>query len=160
MLATALQGRGDRALELWNLINPIYHATTPAEVQHYKVEPYVVCADVYGAPPHTGRGGWTWYTGSAGWLYRVALEAILGFRLAGDTLRVEPCVPRRLAGIRGHLPPRVRDLPDPGGEPGRHRPRRAVGHWWTGSPCRAAWCRCATTGASMTSGSTLGNGKR
>jgi cellobiose phosphorylase len=93
VLATALQGRGDRALELWNLINPVYHAATPAAVEHYKVEPYVVCADVYGAPPHTGRGGWTWYTGSAGWLYRVALEAILGFRLAGDTLRVEPCVP-------------------------------------------------------------------
>jgi cellobiose phosphorylase len=93
VLATALQGRGDRALELWNLINPIYHATTPARVEHYKVEPYVVCADVYGAPPHTGRGGWTWYTGSASWLYRVALEAILGFLPAGDKLRVEPCVP-------------------------------------------------------------------
>jgi cellobiose phosphorylase len=93
VLATALQGRGDRALELWNLINPVYHAATPAAVEHYKVEPYVVCADVYGAPPHTGRGGWTWYTGSASWLYRVALEAILGFRRTGDTLRVEPRVP-------------------------------------------------------------------
>jgi cellobiose phosphorylase len=92
VLAVALQGRGDRALELWNMLNPVYHATTPSEVQRYKVEPYVVCADVYGVPPHTGRGGWTWYTGSASWLYRVALEAILGFRLAGDTLRVEPCV--------------------------------------------------------------------
>jgi cellobiose phosphorylase len=93
VLATALQGHGDRALELWNLINPVYHATTPAEVQHYKVEPYVVCADVYGAPPHTGRGGWTWYTGSASWLYRVALEAILGFRQKGNTLQFEPCIP-------------------------------------------------------------------
>ena len=92
VLATALQGCGDLALKLWNLINPIYHATTPAEVQRYKVEPYVVCADVYGAPPHTGRGGWTWYTGSASWLYRVALEAMLGFRLEGDTLRLQPCV--------------------------------------------------------------------
>ena len=98
VLATALQGRGDRALELWNLINPIYHATSPAEVQHYKVEPYVVCADIYGAPPHTGRGGWTWYTGSAAWLYRVALEAILGLRPAGDTLRVEPCIPSHWPG--------------------------------------------------------------
>ena len=80
-------------LELWNLINPVNHATTPAQVDHYKVEPYVVCGDVYGAPPHTGRGGWTWYTGSAGWLYRVALEAILGLRPAGDTLHLEPCVP-------------------------------------------------------------------
>ncbi len=93
VLAVAVQGRGDRALELWNMLNPVYHATTPSEVQRYKVEPYVVCADVYGAPPHIGRGGWTWYTGSASWLYRVALEAILGFRLAGDTLRVKPCVP-------------------------------------------------------------------
>jgi cellobiose phosphorylase len=93
VLAVALQGRGDRALELWNMLNPIYHAATPSEVGRYKVEPYVACADVYGAPPHVGRGGWTWYTGSASWLYRVALETILGFRLAGDTLRVEPCVP-------------------------------------------------------------------
>jgi cellobiose phosphorylase len=94
VLATALQGDGDRALELWNLINPVYHAATPVEAEHYKVEPYVVCADVYGAPPHTGRGGWTWYTGSASWLYRVALEAILGFKRQGNTLRVEPCIPR------------------------------------------------------------------
>ena len=92
-LATALQGRGDRAVELWNLINPVYHATTREEVQHYKVEPYVVCADVYGAPPHTGRGGWTWYTGSASWLYRVAIETILGFQLRGRTLWIEPCIP-------------------------------------------------------------------
>jgi cellobiose phosphorylase len=97
VLAIALQGDGDRALELWNLINPVYHATTRVEAQHYKVEPYVVCADVYGAPPHTGRGGWTWYTGSASWLYRVALEAILGFKLQGNTLQVEPCIPRRWA---------------------------------------------------------------
>jgi len=98
VLAAALQGRGDRALELWNMLNPVYHATTPAEVQRYKVEPYVVCADVYGIPPHVGRGGWTWYTGSASWLYRVALEAILGFRLEGSTLRLEPCVPRSWPG--------------------------------------------------------------
>jgi cellobiose phosphorylase len=100
VLATALQGDGDRALELWNLINPVYHATTPADAQHYKVEPYVVCADVYGAPPHTGRGGWTWYTGSASWLYRVALEAILGFRLQGNRLKIEPCIPRGWAGYQ------------------------------------------------------------
>ena len=99
VLAAALQGRGDVALRLWNVINPIYHATTPAEVEHYKVEPYVVCADVYGAPPHTGRGGWTWYTGSASWLYRVALEAILGFRLEGNTLRFEPCIPTSWPGF-------------------------------------------------------------
>ena len=78
----------------WNLLNPVHHAATPADggaLQGRAVRRG--CADVYGAPPHTGRGGWTWYTGSASWLYRVALEAILGFRLAGDTLRFEPCVP-------------------------------------------------------------------
>src|SRR5262249_50898553 len=78
----------------WNLINPVYHATSPVEVERYKVEPYVVCADVYGASPHTGRGGWTWYTGSASWLYRVGLEAMLGFRLKGGTLHFEPCIPK------------------------------------------------------------------
>jgi cellobiose phosphorylase len=83
----------DRAWELLAMINPVNHARSAEEVATYKVEPYVVCADVYGAPPHTGRGGWTWYTGSASWLYRVALEAILGLRLAGDRLRFEPCVP-------------------------------------------------------------------
>jgi cellobiose phosphorylase len=98
-LATALQGCGERAVELWNLINPVYHATTAEEANHYKVEPYVVCADVYGAPPHTGRGGWTWYTGSASWLYRVAIETILGFQLRGSTLRIEPCIPPSWPGF-------------------------------------------------------------
>ena len=91
--ATALQGDGDLALTLWNLINPICHATTRDLVERYKVEPYVVCADIYGAPPHTGRGGWSWYTGSASWLYRAALEAILGLRRQGRFLRFAPCVP-------------------------------------------------------------------
>src|SRR5262249_10209697 len=92
VLATALQGRGERAVELWNLLNPINHARTPADVAQYKVEPYVVCADIYGAAPHTGRGGWTWYTGAAGWLYRVAVEAILGIRLRGNSLQMVPCI--------------------------------------------------------------------
>jgi cellobiose phosphorylase len=100
VLATALQGRGDRAVELWNLLNPINHARTAAEVEHYKVEPYVVCADVYGAPPHVGRGGWTWYTGAAGWLYRVAVEAILGIRLRGNTLILDPCVAAAWPGFQ------------------------------------------------------------
>jgi cellobiose phosphorylase len=91
--ATALLGDGDRAMKLWNLLNPISHGTTKDQVARYKVEPYVVSADVYGAPPHTGRGGWTWYTGSAGWMYRVALEAILGFRRHGQFLLFQPCVP-------------------------------------------------------------------
>ena len=93
VLATALLGQGQRAAELFDLLNPIRHAASPEGVARYKVEPYVVCADVYGAPPHTGRGGWTWYTGSASWLYRVGLEAILGFRLRGTRLEIDPCIP-------------------------------------------------------------------
>jgi cellobiose phosphorylase len=92
VLATALLGRGKRALELFALLNPVRHGATPEDVARYMVEPYVVAADVYGAPPHTGRGGWTWYTGSASWLYRVGLEAILGFRKRGDRVRIDPCV--------------------------------------------------------------------
>ncbi len=91
--ATALLGQGNRALELFNLLSPIHHSSAPEEVARYRVEPYVVAADVYSQPPHTGRGGWTWYTGSAGWLYRVALENILGFRREGTKLRLEPCIP-------------------------------------------------------------------
>ncbi|MDE3160571.1 MAG: glycosyl transferase [Acidobacteriota bacterium] len=98
VLATALLGQGQRAAELFDLINPVRHAASPDGVKRYKVEPYVVCADVYGAPPHTGRGGWTWYTGSAAWLYRVGLEAILGFRLRGNRLELDPCVPPGWSG--------------------------------------------------------------
>ena len=98
VLATALLGQGQRAAELFNLLNPILHAASPEGLERYKVEPYVVCADVYGAPPHTGRGGWTWYTGSASWLYRVGLEAILGFRLRGTRLEFNPCIPPGWSG--------------------------------------------------------------
>ncbi|MGH7639172.1 MAG: GH36-type glycosyl hydrolase domain-containing protein, partial [Gemmatimonadaceae bacterium] len=92
--ATALLGDGDRAFELYQMINPLMHARDAAEVETYKVEPYVVAADVYTAEGQLGRGGWTWYTGSASWLYRVGLETILGFTKTGDTLRVTPAVPR------------------------------------------------------------------
>jgi cellobiose phosphorylase len=94
VLATALQGDGDRAFELYQMINPLTHAVTPEDVERYKVEPYVVAADVYTAAGHLGRGGWTWYTGSASWLYRVGLETILGFSKLGDTLTFEPRIPR------------------------------------------------------------------
>jgi cyclic beta-1,2-glucan synthetase len=93
VLATALRGDGDRAFEWYQMLNPLTHTATPEGVARYKVEPYVVAADVYTAPGQRGRGGWTWYTGSASWMYRVGLEAILGFTRRGDTLRVEPCVP-------------------------------------------------------------------
>jgi cyclic beta-1,2-glucan synthetase len=98
VLATALLGQGQRAAELFDLLNPIRHADTPERVERYKVEPYVICADVYGAPPHTGRGGWTWYTGSASWLYRVGLEAILGFRLRSTRLELNACIPPGWSG--------------------------------------------------------------
>ncbi|MBK6459169.1 MAG: carbohydrate-binding protein [Gemmatimonadetes bacterium] len=93
VMATALRGKGDRAFELFQMLNPLTHAATAADAATYKVEPYVVAADVYTTPSQLGRGGWTWYTGSASWMYRVALETILGFTKQGDTLRLEPRVP-------------------------------------------------------------------
>ena len=93
-MAFAMQGDGDRAGDLLAMLNPIHHADSPAGMQRYKVEPYVACADVYSEAPHVGRGGWTWYTGSAGWLYRVSLEWLLGFRVQGDGLVLDPCIPR------------------------------------------------------------------
>jgi cyclic beta-1,2-glucan synthetase len=93
VLATVGLGDGDRAFHLLDLLNPLTHARTRDEADRYKVEPYVVAADVYTAPGHVGRGGWTWYTGSASWMYRIGLEAILGFQLRGKTLFIEPCIP-------------------------------------------------------------------
>ena len=95
VLATAVQGDGDRAFELFQMLNPITHSDTPEAVDTYKVEPYVVAADVYTAKGHLGRGGWTWYTGSASWMYRIALEAILGFHQRGDKLYIDPCIPTK-----------------------------------------------------------------
>ena len=93
VLATALRGDGDRAFELYQMLNPLTRTRTPDEVARYQGEPYAVAADVYTAAGHHGRAGWTWYTGSASWMYRVGLEAILGFTKRGDTLRIEPSVP-------------------------------------------------------------------
>jgi len=94
MIAFTMLGDGDKAGELFALLNPINHASTRAGLHKYKVEPYVVAGDVYNEPKHIGRGGWTWYTGAASWMYRAALESMLGFHLIGETLRIEPCVPR------------------------------------------------------------------
>ena len=94
LIAFAILGDGERAGELSSLLNPISHSSTRAGLHKYKVEPYVAVGDVYAVPPHTGRGGWTWYTGSAGWMYRAGLESILGFKLQGERLRINPCVPR------------------------------------------------------------------
>ncbi|HLA07388.1 MAG TPA: protein ndvB, partial [Anaerolineales bacterium] len=92
--AFAQLGQGDRAAELFHLVNPIYHADTLEKVNRYRVEPYVIAADVYSRPPHTGRGGWTWYTGSASWMYRLGVEAIQGLQREGNNLKIEPCIPK------------------------------------------------------------------
>jgi cyclic beta-1,2-glucan synthetase len=99
VIAFAMLGDGDSAGELFSLLNPINHANTRAAIHRYKVEPYVVSADVYSHPPHVGRGGWTWYTGAAGWMYRAGLEWILGFRVHGTTLLIDPCVPKAWRGF-------------------------------------------------------------
>ena len=92
--ALALAGRTARAAALLEMLSPASHARTPEEIAAYKVEPYVIAADVYGAPPHVGRGGWTWYTGSAGWMFRLILETLLGFGLEdGTTLVLQPRLP-------------------------------------------------------------------
>ena len=98
VIAFAALGDGDKAGELFRMLNPISRASTRAGVQRYKVEPYVVAGDVYGEPPHVGRGGWTWYTGAAGWLYRAGVEWMLGFRLKGTAFTVDPCIPRNWPG--------------------------------------------------------------
>jgi cyclic beta-1,2-glucan synthetase len=99
LIACAMLGQGDKATDLFELLNPINHANTRADVYKYKVEPYAVAADIYSEPPHVGRGGWTWYTGAAGWLHRAALEWILGFRKRGSALHIDPCIPRRWKGF-------------------------------------------------------------
>ncbi len=93
ILAAALLGRCDRAADWFGLLNPIRHGDSRAKVERYKTEPYVLAGDVYSEPPHVGRGGWTWYTGSAGWMYRIGLESILGLHVHGDRLTLAPCVP-------------------------------------------------------------------
>jgi cellobiose phosphorylase len=92
-MAFAALGDSRRAWELMAMISPVNHTRSPEAVETYKVEPYVVAADVYALAPHTGRGGWTWYTGSAGWMYRLILESLLGLRLEVDKLRFAPCMP-------------------------------------------------------------------
>ncbi len=98
--AFAERGEGERAEALFRLLNPLRHAETREDAQRYRVEPYVVAADVYGAEPHTGRGGWTWYTGSSGWMYRLGVEAILGLRREGEALRIDPRIPPAWPGFR------------------------------------------------------------
>jgi cyclic beta-1,2-glucan synthetase len=111
--ALAGLGRGGEAHALWSMLSPIGHTDTPEGVARYRVEPYVVAADVYGVPPHVGRGGWTWYTGSASWLYRAAVETLLGLTRRGDTLTFDPRIPGgwrdyEVEYRHGHTPYRCR----------------------------------------------------
>ena len=99
VIAFAQLGQAEKAAELFSMLNPINHATTRVSVHRYKVEPYVIAADIYSVAPHVGRGGWTWYTGSAGWMYRAGLESILGFQLQGSRLKIAPCIPANWPGF-------------------------------------------------------------
>jgi cyclic beta-1,2-glucan synthetase len=93
IMALARLGSGDEAAELFHMLNPVNHTRSLAGIERYKTEPYVVAGDVYSKAPHAGRGGWSWYTGSAAWLYRTGLESILGLRRRGDTFGIDPCIP-------------------------------------------------------------------
>jgi cellobiose phosphorylase len=101
-MAFARLGDKRRAWELFTMINPVNHAKSPEETATYKVEPYVVAADVYAASPNCGRGGWTWYTGSAAWMYRLMVESLLGLRLEKDKLLFTPCLPADWEGFKMH----------------------------------------------------------
>jgi cyclic beta-1,2-glucan synthetase len=101
-MAFAALGDSRRAWDLLAMINPVNHTRSPEGLAIYRVEPYVVAADVYACPPHTGRGGWTWYTGSAGWMYRLIVESLLGLKLEVDTLRFAPCLPADWKGFKVH----------------------------------------------------------
>jgi cyclic beta-1,2-glucan synthetase len=98
VMALARLGSGDEAAELFHMLNPINHTRTLADVQRYKGEPYVVAADVCAHPEHSGQAGWTWYTGSAGWMYRAGLESMLGLRRRGATFVMDPCIPASWPG--------------------------------------------------------------
>jgi cellobiose phosphorylase len=101
-MAFSKLGDSKKAWEIFTMINPINHAKSPEEVARYKVEPYVIAADVYALSPHIGRGGWTWYTGSAGWMYRLIVESLLGLRLETDKLHIEPCIPPDWVSFKIH----------------------------------------------------------
>ncbi|WP_293677423.1 glucoamylase family protein [uncultured Phenylobacterium sp.] len=103
VMALAALGQGAKAVELFALLNPINHARDRAAVHRYKVEPYVMAGDVYAAPGHVGRGGWTWYTGSAAWMQRAGIESVLGLRRHGELLTVDPCVPEAWPGFSVRL---------------------------------------------------------
>ena len=130
-MALARLGSGDEAAEFFHMLNPVNHGRTSADVARYKTEPYVMAGDVYARPPHSGRGGWSWYTGSAGWMYRAGLESILGLRRRGETFVIDPVFPRRgpSTGLRGAFSTAVMRSPCPtpcdGAEVSRRPPSTA-----------------------------------
>jgi cyclic beta-1,2-glucan synthetase len=101
-MAFAAMGDSAHAWELFGMINPVNHSRSSEGVATYKVEPYVMAADIYAVAPHTGHGGWTWYTGSASWMYRLIIESLLGLRLEIDELRFAPCFPADWTGFKVH----------------------------------------------------------
>jgi cellobiose phosphorylase len=101
-MAYALRGDSERAWQLFDMLNPVHHSDTAAKADIYKVEPYVMAADIYATPSHLGRGGWSWYTGSAGWMYRLTVETLLGVNLEADRLRISPCIPDNWQAYKIH----------------------------------------------------------
>ena len=122
MQAAALLGQGQFAAQLLRILNPILHAQDPEGVERYRVEPYVLAGDVYSGAPHAGRGGWTWYTGSASWYYQAILESILGFRHRGDRITFSRVFPR-VVPLRDHVSVPLDDVCDHGGKPNTGRIR-------------------------------------
>jgi cyclic beta-1,2-glucan synthetase len=101
-MAFALPGDRERAWEMFTMLNPVHHGSQPDAIERYKLEPYVMCADVYATPPHSGRTGWTWYTGATGWMYRLSVETLLGLQLQVDSLRIAQCIPADLVKYNIH----------------------------------------------------------
>lgn len=93
LMAYAMQNNPQQVWSLLPFLSPIHHSKTPGDVRRYKAEPYVIASDIYTAPPHTGRGGWTWYSGAAAWMYTLILESLIGLQLSGDIIWFEPCIP-------------------------------------------------------------------
>ncbi len=150
-MAFAALGDSRRAWELLGIINPVTHSKSPEGIAIYKVEPYVVAADVYALPPHTGRGGWTWYTGSAGWMYRLIVESLLGLRLEVDKLRFDPCLPSDWKELKIYYRYRETEyeidvLQESGGKEAQSRPLTG----WNGKTGRF---RLSTTAGTIRSGS-------
>ena len=132
-MALARLGNGDEAAEVFHMLNPVNHARQASDAARYRLEPYVMAGDVYSHPDHRGRGGWSWYTGSAGWMYRAAVESLLGLRRTGATFAVDPCIPSAWPRVpddlaRGRDPiPHPRDQSRaalPRSDPGNARRRR------------------------------------